>query len=251
MLRKTLIDADKLFCNFDLQMVVVYSSDENHCCMSCKTNDDLVFVYIESKNDGYISKDFSLRNWESMHQIIRSFYKDGDENSMKLNIETDENNYPYCMKISSGRLKMTYFLQNYNFISNQHDLNEEFKKKRFNLKKSIINNASSLDAEIIKDISKMSHLTGESCFRFGGQDGQNYIYFGNEHQSVDNGRIDIGNIGGINIWKDDMYFSVDYFTSMYRSLNDNVKIMFSPVQIVMIGETDETVKIGIIRGKNN
>lgn len=250
MLRKTLIEADKLFNKFDLHMVTVYSSAENHCCMSCKTNDDLVFLYVENKNDGYVSKEFSLRNWNSMHSIINSFYSEDDDNSMKIKVETDESNYPNLMKITSGRLKMTYFLQNYNFISNQNDLKEEFDKKRFNLKKNIDGNADNLDATLVKDISKMSMLVNESYFRIGSENGQNYIYFGNENQSVDNGKILIGDIGGINNWKEDIYFSVEYFSSMYRSLSDNIKIKFMPMQIIMTCETDDVVKVGIIRGKN-
>ena len=48
-----------------------------------------------------------------------------------------------------------------------------------------------------------------------------------------------------------MYFSVDYFSAMYRSLMDcNIKIKFTPQQIIMIGENDNTIKVGILRGKN-
>ena len=250
MLRQTLIEADKLFSKFDLETVVVYPSDESHCCMSCKTNDDLAYVFIENKSSGYDYKQFGIRSWASIHSIVNSFYSKDDDKTMNLKIDTDESMFPTLMKITSGRLKMTYFLQNYSFISNQQELNESFEKKRFKLGKSIVGNGELMDESIVKDIMKLSSLTNEKYFRICHNDRDNYIYFGDENQSVDNGRINIGEIGGINNWKDDMYFSVDYFSAMYRSLiDDNLKIKFAPTQIIMIGENDNVIKVGALRGK--
>lgn len=250
MLRQTLLEADKLFSKFDLETIVVYPSDESHCCMSCKTNDDLAYVFVENKASGYDNKQFGLRNWTSVHSIISSFYSKDDDKSMMMKLEFDQSLYPTLLKITSGRLKMTYFLQNYSFISNQQELNESFEKKRFKLGKSIVGNCDSLDESIVKDIMKLSSLTSEKYFRICHNDGDNYIYFGDENQSVDNGRINIGEIGGINNWKDDMYFSVDYFSAMYRSLvDDNLRIMIAPTQIIMIGENDNAIKVGALRGK--
>lgn len=250
MLRETIIEADKLLNKFDLETVVVYPTEENHCCISCKTNDDIVYVYTENKKSGYDTQMFGLRNWSSMHSIISSFYNADDDTSMKMKIESDTDNYPVLIKISSGRLKMTYFLQNYSFVSNQSDLKESFEKRKFRLGKNIESNCDNLDESIVKDICKLSALTNEKYFRIGHNENGNYIYFGDENQSVDNGKIDIEDIGGINNWKDDMYFSVEYFSAMYRSLTDcNLMVKFAPTQIIMIGENDNVVKVGAIRGK--
>lgn len=249
MLRKTLIEADKLFSKFELETVVVYPSDDNHCCISCKTADDLAYVFVENKEDGYDYKQFGIRTWASIHAIISSFYNKEDDTTFKLKVETDESLYPNLIKVSSGRLKMSYFLQNYGFISNQAEMKESFEKKRFKLGKSVISNGDNLNELIVKDILKLSTLTNEKYFRIGNTNGENYIYFGDEKLTVDNGRIDIGEIGGVNIWRDDMYFSVDYFCSMYRSLNENLKIKFAPTQIIMISDSDEVIKVGALRGK--
>ena len=56
MLKETLYEADKLFNKFDLNTVVVYSSSDNHCCMSCHTNDDLAYLYVKNKSEGYINR---------------------------------------------------------------------------------------------------------------------------------------------------------------------------------------------------
>ncbi len=247
MLKETLYEADKLFNKFDLNTVVVYSSSDNHCCMSCHTNDDLAYLYVKNKSEGYTDKEFSIRSWNSIHSILSSFNND---DTLNIKVEKDSEFYPNVFKISQNRIKMTYFLQNYSFLSNQSELLDEYKNKKFELNKLTEGNADDLDESYVKDITKLSSLTNEKYFRIGGSD-NNYIYFGDENQSIDNGKIDIGNIGGYNQWKNEMYFSVDYFSAMYRSLMDcNIKIKFTPQQIIMIGENDNTIKVGILRGKN-
>lgn len=248
MLKNTLIEADKLFNKFDLETVVVYPSSDSHCCISCHTNDDLAYLYVKNKNEGYTTKEFGLRNWSSIHSIIGSL--SNNENSLSIKVENDTSDYPSVFKLTNGRIKMTYFLQNYSFISNQNELLEEYKNKKFELGQLREGNADELNESYIKDISKLSALLSEKYFRIGGNV-DNYIYFGDENQSIDNGKIDIGTIGGYNQWKSEMYFSVEYFVAMYRSLLDcDVKIKFTPQQIIMIGENENIIKVAILRGKN-
>ena len=251
MLKTTLFEADKLFNKFDLETVVVYPSDDNHCCVSCHTNDDLAYVYIRNKADGYNTKEFAIRNWNAIHSIIGSFYSAESADTFKINVEKDSSEYPNVLKIANGRIKMTHYLQNYTFLSNQPELLETYKNKKFALGQLREGNAEELDESLIRDICKLGGLLNEKFFRIGGEAGNNYIYYGDENQSVDNGKISIGSIGGVNAWKSEMYFSIDYFSAMYRSLADqNVKVKIMPQQIVMIGENDNVTKVAILRGKN-
>lgn len=246
MLKETIIEADKLFNKFELSTVVVYSSDDNHCCMSCHTNDDLVWVFAKNNTDGYELNQFSFRTWSSIHSVISAFPFE----SLKITEELDSSNYPQMLRISSGRMKMNYYLQNYSLISNQPELLSEYEGKRINLNRLNEGNADELDENIIKDITRMSSLVNEKYFRIG-RDTENYIYFGDENQSIDNGKIYIGNIGGENIWSSDMYFSVEYFASMFRGLNNqNIKVKITPKQIIMLGEENNVTKICVLRGKN-
>lgn len=251
MLKTTLFEADKLFNKFDLETVVVYPSDDGHCCMSCHTNDDLAYVYVKNKNSGYDTKEFAIRSWSSIHSIIGSFYNTESAESFKINVEKDSSDYPSVLKIANGRIKMTHYLQNYTFLSNQSELLESYKNKKFQLGQLRDGNAEDLDEGYVKDICKLSGLLNEKFFRICGENGTNYIYFGDENQSVDNGKICIGNIGGLNQWKPEMHFSVEYFSAMYRSMADlDVKIKFTPQQIIMIGESETSTKVAILRGKN-
>ena len=53
MLEKMFLDVNKLFSKFEFKPVVVYPSSTSHCCISCRTFDDKVFVYAESNEDNY------------------------------------------------------------------------------------------------------------------------------------------------------------------------------------------------------
>lgn len=246
MLKETLFEADKLFNKLNLETVVVYSSSDNHCCMSCHTDDDLAYVYTKNKKEGYTTKEFAIRSWSSIHSVINSF----DNENLNIKIEKDDSDYPNLLKINNGRVKMTYYLQNYSFLSNQNELLETYNNKKFELGQLKEGNAEELDESYVRDITRLSGLLSEKYFRIGG-DSENYIYFGDENQSIDNGKIHIGNIGGYNQWKPEMYFSVEYFSAMYRSLADqNIKVKFTPQQIIMIGENDNAIKVAILRGKN-
>jgi hypothetical protein len=250
MLRQTLIEADSLFNKFDFETVVVYPSSSEHCCISCKTSDDLVYAFVEDKGEEYTTKMFGLRNWSSIHTIISSFYNKDDESSLKIDIDTDDGGSPKVFNISSGRLKMKYFLQNYSFIVNQQDLKDKFDQRKFGLQHTLESNAGELTEDIVKDICRLSSLTNEKYFRITFKDGNNYIYFGDENQSVDNGSINIGNIGGTNIWKENTYFSVDYFSALFRSMyKDTIKVKFLPERILMASENDNAYRVGALRGK--
>lgn len=245
-LKDTIIEADKLFNKFDLTTVVVYPSEDKHCCISCHTNDDLVWVFAKNNNYGYELNQFSFRTWSSIHSVISTFPNE----TLKIESEFDSSNYPQMLKVSSGRMKMNYFLQNFNLISNQPELLAEYEGKRINLNRLKEGNAEELDENIIKDIVRLSSLVNEKYFRIG-RDSENYIYFGDENQSIDNGKIYIGDIGGENIWSSDMYFSVEYFASMFRALvNQNIKVRITPKQIIMLGEENNVTKICVLRGKS-
>ena len=246
MLKETLIEADKLFNKFDLNTVVVYPSSDNHCCISCHTDDDLIWLFAKNNNEGYTINQFAFRTWSSIHSVISSFPNE----TLNIKIENDNSNYPQLLRIASGRIKMNYFLQNYTFLSNQPELLSEYENKRINLNYLNDSNGDELDDNIVKDITRLSALLNEKYFRIG-KDSENYIYFGDENQSNDNGKIYIGNIGGYNEWLPEMYFSVEYFAAMFRSLNEqNIKIKFTPKQIIMFGNNNNVSKVVILRGKN-
>lgn len=247
MLKKTILEADKLFNKFDLTTVVVYPTEDNHCCISCHTNDDLVWMMVKNKDNGYDLKQFSFRTWSSIHSVISAFAPE----SLEIKAKNDKSDYPYALCVSNGTIKLNYFLQNYNLISNQSELHTEYKNKRINLNTIDESNAEELDESLVKDIVKISSLVNEETFRIGRDNDENYIYFGDENQSVDNGKICIGNIGGDCSWSSNMHFSVEYFANMYRALsNQNIKIKFMPSQIIMCGENDNVVKVCLLRGKN-
>lgn len=246
MLKETLIEADRLFNKFDLTTVVVYPSSDNHCCISCHTNDDLIWLFAKNNNSGYTTNQFAFRTWSSIHSVINSFSND----SLNIKIENDNSNYPQLLKVSNGRIKMNYYLQNYTFLSNQPELLSEYENKRINLNSLNEGNGDELDENLVKDITRLSALLNEKFFRIG-KDTENYIYFGDENQSIDNGKIYIGDIGGDNLWLPEMYFSVEYFAAMFRSLHDqNIKIKFTPKQIIMYGNDNNVSKVVILRGKN-
>lgn len=253
MLKEIMIDADKLLSKLDLNTVVVYSSQDNNCCISCHTDDDLAYVYVKSKNDGYVEKEFALRNWKTMHSILSSFYSPESFNDLKFKIGYDSENYPNKLDIKNGRLKMTHYLQTYSLIRNQDEMLDSYKKKKLALNQ--FNSSLSgdeIDDNVIKDIAKMSSLVNEKSFRINYKEGLGtYIYFGDENQSADNGSIIIDENETSNVYKSDIHFPVDYFIGVYKALSgDGFKIKFYSDKIVMVNEGDITSKVAIIRGKH-
>ena len=74
--------------------------------------------------------------------------------------------------------------------------------------------------------------------------------FGNENQTIDNGLIQISDIVENIEFKDNMYFSVEYFINMFKamSINEEYKIKVFPDKIVFCGRNDVTSKVGIVVG---
>lgn len=249
MINNAFIYADDLFSKFELEGVVCYPSADKHCCLSCTTNDGLVFLYNKDKQDNYTLKEFGLRKWSPIHAILdMRDYEDND--SISITPEEDEFGFPKILYFQVGKVRMTHYLQNYTFISNQTDLLNLYKQKKFELIKAKDSIKQSLSKEVVKTAGRMATMLNEKFFRIGGASGSNYLYFGDENQSIDFAKLDLGNIGGISTWKNDTYFSYDYFSQLYRAMgSDNVRINVTPTQIIMMADDEKSLKIGILRGK--
>ncbi len=249
MLKETLVSADKLMSKIDLTTVVVYSSSTNNCCVSCHTNDDLVYVYVRNKSDGYVEKEFSLRSWDSIHSILGTFYSPETFDKLKMNFKYNDENYPSMLEVKNGRLKMNYYLQNYSFLRNQQQLLDEYNKKKLALK-PFTDDGVEFEESLIKDISKLSSLTNEEYFKFYVNDLGTYICFGDENQSADNASIKISDEQIISP-NEKTKFPVNYFINIFKSLMGNgFKIKLFSDKIIMCQEDDKFLKIGIIRGRN-
>ena len=250
MLKNTLINADKLLNKLNLTSVVVYSSSDNNCCISCHTDDDLAYVYVKNKSDGYVEKEFSLRNWDSIHSILGSFYTPETINNLKFNFKYDNENYPSMLEIKNGRLKMNYYLQNYSFIRNQQQLLDEYTKKKLALK-PFNDDGHNIDETVVKDMSKLSSLVNEEYFKFIVKNNGTYICFGDENQSADNASIMISEEQLITP-RDKTMFPVNYFINIYKSMQGKeFKIKLFSDKIIFVNEDEEYLKIAIVRGKNN
>ena len=224
MFERELINADKLLSKFDTEGIVCYPSSDNHCCFSSITNDGLVYLYSKDKQENYQLKEFGIRKWSPIHSII-DMRNPEDESSFIVQVENDEFGYPKLINFGVHRVKMTHYLQNYTFLSNQPDLLGLYKQRKFELIRAV--------SDITQRISSQVHL-----------------YFGDENQSIDYARLELAYIDPSTVWKNDTYFSVDYFAQLYRAMGvDNVKIKFTPSQIIMMSEDEDSLRIGILRGK--
>ena len=60
--RDALLGADTLFGRFELEGVVCYpSADNKSCCLSAKTDDDLVYLYVKhTPEEEYDGKEFGI-----------------------------------------------------------------------------------------------------------------------------------------------------------------------------------------------
>lgn len=252
MIEKILVDSDKVLSKLGLETVVVYSNDSNNCCLSCHTSDDLAYVFIKSNDEGYVEKEFALRNWDSVHSVLSSLYSQNNPESFNVTINYDTENYPNMFRIKSGRLKMNYYLQNYSFIRNKQELMDNYTKKKFQLN-SFTDEGHNIEPEIVKEVSNLSGLINEKYFRILSDDFGTYIVFGDENQSCDNASIKISDEVLFSTMPD-RYFPVSYFVSVYNSLNINdenvsFKIKLMSDKIIMVSENIITKKIVIIRGK--
>ena len=251
MLKKTLLDADKLLSKIDLKTVVVYSSQNNNCCISCHTDDDLAYVFVKSNEDGYTEKEFSLRSWNSMHSILGSFCNPETVDNLKLKFGYDSETYPNTIEFKNGRLKLTHFLQNYSLLRNQQELLADYTKKKLALNQ-FSGDGDYIDDGVVKDISRMSGLVNEKLFRINYKESiGTYVYFGDENQSADNGSIVIDENESSVLYKNDVYFPVDYFVNIYKAMSgDGFKMKLYADKIIMINNGDVTSKVAIIRGKH-
>ena len=96
----------------------------------------------------------------------------------------------------------------------------------------------------------MSSLLGEKTFRLKSTNEGIFALFGNENQTIDNGLIQISDIVENIEFKDNMYFSVEYFINMFKamSINEEYKIKVFPDKIVFCGRNNVTSKVGIVVG---
>lgn len=244
MLKDTLLQSDSLLNKLDMTTIVVYPSKNNNCCVSCHTNNDLVYTFIKSKSSDYNEKEFAIRNWSSLHNILNSF------DDINLKIYYDSESYPTFFELKNNRIKMKYYLQNFTFTKNQSDMYEEYSKKKISL--GVINDGIIIDSDVIKDIACLSSLTKEKWFRLKSDNNKLYIYFGDENQSIDNGSILISDDYYIDDIKDDVYFSIDYFINIYKSLYDEkyFKIKILSDKIIYTYEDENYIKVAILRGKH-
>lgn len=244
-MKNILLETDKLFSKLELESVVMYPNDIGNACVSCHTNDDLAYVFVQSKKIDYTYKEFAFRNWSSIHSVISSFW--GNMEELKISVFMDKNDYPQRLNISNNRINMNYYLQNYSFISNQQDLLNVYKKKKFQLG-NIQDGFLGLTQDIVKDINRMSSLTLEKQFYLKTSVNGTYVVFGDENQTVDNGSIKVSDESLLNVDKS-FNFNIDYFLKIYSALCGNdFKCRFLKDKIVMTSETDEFLKVAIIRG---
>jgi len=246
---RELINADKLLSKFDTEGIVCYPSSDNHCCFSSITNDGLVYLYSKDKQENYQLKEFGIRKWSPIHSII-DMRNPEDESSFIVQVENDEFGYPKLINFGVHRVKMTHYLQNYTFLSNQPDLLGLYKQKKFELIRAASDITQTMPKEDLKSLTRMSMMLNEKFFRINRISSQVHLYFGDENQSIDYARLELAYIDPSTVWKNDTYFSVDYFAQLYRAMGvDNVKIKFTPSQIIMMSEDEDSLRIGILRGK--
>ena len=249
MLEKTLINADKLFSKFDTEGIVCYPSTDNHCSFSSITDDGLVYLYSKDKQENYELKEFGLRKWTPIHSMI-DMRNPEDENSFIVNVENDEFGYPKIMYFDVNRVKMTHYLQNYTFLSNQQDLLNLYKQKKFELTRAAKDITQTLPKEDIRSLGRLSTMLNEKFFRINRISSQVYFYFGDENQSIDCARLELNYLDPSSVWKNDTYFSFDYFAQLYRAMGtDNVKLKLTPSQIIMMSDDENSLQVGILRGK--
>ena len=99
----------------------------------------------------------------------------------------------------------------------------------------------------------MSSLLSEKNFRLKNTSEGIFVLFGNENQTIDNGLIKISDKEENIEFKDNMYFSVEYFINMFKAMavNDEYKIKVFADKIVFCGKNDISSKVGIVVGSTN
>lgn len=245
MLKEMLYNLTKSFMKTDCKTIVCHPGD-GHLRISSTTDDKQLYIFAESIADGWDCKEFAFRDWQSVAQIISSFY--GDTCEMK--IEKDQEDYPNLLRIKNGSMKMTHYLQNYTFISRQDDLLNSYKGKKFTLKGADTNSFPDFTSDTMSKITKLSNLTGEKYFKIKKEGNDLYLTFGDESKTIDNGKILIQANYTAPFTDNNLYFSVDYFNIAVSSLKDqNMMIKFDGKSLQVSGQDDVSKKVMVILGK--
>lgn len=242
---KFFTDANKLLSKMNLTTVVVYKGNENNCCISSHTDDDLCYVFVKGKDTTYNLQEFAFRDWKSLSSIMSSFNDD-----VKVSYELDGNGYPSLMKLKGGGVNYKHYLQNYSFISNQQELHNQFKKKKFQLG-TIEQGNIVFDFDKVKNISKLASLTNESTFKLKQVDSELYLIFGDEARSADNATLLLDALFQDRLTDNELSFPSDYIVSVLTAMKDyeSLKIKVFSDKIIISGENDISEKVVIIRGK--
>lgn len=263
--KDTLLKADEMFSKFEIEGAVCYPSTNKTCCVSGKTDDELVYLYVERfrdislksdesdeepVDDSYELKEFAIRNWYPFHMMLSMCPPE----SLDLEIINDSFDYPQLAIFKHDNVKIKHHLQNYSFISNQSDLLNLYKQKKFELRRAGDSATHNISSEVFKTMSRFSTMLNEKFFRIGkNENGKFSLYYGDMYQSIDCASIQLDDFNNVNeTWDSSSYFNVDYFTSLYRSLgaNDSVKINFMKNKIIMATKDDKYFKVGVLVGKN-
>lgn len=82
----------------------------------------------------------------------------------------------------------------------------------------------------------MSSLLSEKNFRLKNTSEGIFVLFGNENQTIDNGLIKISDKEENIEFKDNMYFSVEYFINMFKAMavNVNIKLKYLLIKLFFV-----------------
>lgn len=250
MLKTMLYDLNKSFMKTDCKTIVCHPSSDKKLRISSTTDDKQLYIYAESINDGWDTNEFAFRDWASVASIINTFYNPESPESCELKLECDEQDYPNILRIKSGLMKMTHYLQNYTFISRQDDLLNSYKGKKFTLKSLDKNYLTEFTPDTMTMISKLSAITGERYFKVKKDTNGLSFYFGDETKTIDNGNILVQSGLCTEFSDKGLYFSVDYLNIAVNSLkNQNMMIKCDGSIITICGSNDISKKVIAIVGK--
>lgn len=245
MLKEMLYNLTKSFMKTDCKTIVCHPGD-GHLRISSTTDDKQLYIFAESIANGWNNKEFAFRDWQSVAQIISSFY--GDTCEMKL--ECDDQDYPNILRIKNNGMKMSHYLQNYTFISRQDDLLNSYKGKKFTLKSVDVNGFPDFTSDTMSRVSKLSNLTSEKYFKIKKEGNDLYVTFGDESKTIDNGKVLIQSNYTQPFIDNNLYFSVEYLNIAVNSLKDqDMKIKYDGKSLQVSGQDDVSKKVMVILGK--
>lgn len=251
MLKTILNDLVKSFVKTDCKTVVCHSSDNGNLRISTTTDDKQMYIYTESVEGGWNTKEFAFRDWSAISSIISSFYDSENPDKCVMTLDKDSEDYPNVLNVKNGRMKMTHYLQNYTFISRQDDLLNAYKGKKFHLKAPTVGYIDTFDIDTMRSVSKLSSLTGEKLFRIGMEGTGLYFYFGDETKTIDNAKICVCENYEHSYVDKGLKFSVDYLNIAFNSLrtHNDVKMKIDGGTIVVSGSNDISNKVVAVIGK--